>query len=43
MREVKSLDDFVVLIWMNSIDYLGLRKSYKNFREYVYVNCFVVF
>lgn len=42
-REVKSSDDPAVLIWMNSIDYSGLRKSYKNSREHVYVNCFVVF
>lgn len=41
-REVKSSDDPAVLIWMNSIDYSGLRKSYKNSREHVYVNCFVV-
>lgn len=42
-REVKSSDDPAVLIWMNSIDNSGLRKSYKNSREHVYVNCFVVF
>lgn len=42
-REVKSSDDPAVLIWTNSIDYSGLRKSYKNSREHVYVNCFVVF
>lgn len=41
-REVKSSDDPAVLIWTNSIDYSGLRKSYKNSREHVYVNCFVV-
>lgn len=42
-REVKSSDDPAVLIWTNSIDYSGLRKSYKNSREHVCVNCFVVF
>lgn len=43
MREAKSLDDLAVLTWTNSIDYSGLAKSYKNSREHVYVNCFVVF
>lgn len=43
MREAKSLDDLAVLTWTNSIDYSGLTKSYKNSREHVYVDCFVVF